>query len=591
MDTNKFYGIKRCTTLAEAMEEADECEYPTCITVLPPEAGDQPVESDTEEVNEDLNEGFEPAGRLELEFEGSDGESSGDEEVTTSLELDAQTSCGRRKSVGMNPKWRKVDQFDQLLPASSPDNLTDKYPELLSLSCFQLWKELFTDEMLEHISDHTNLYANRDKNDFSFQTNVDAIGRFLGIIIHSGYKSYPGERDYWSNSEGLGCQLVSNSMSRNSFLSIKKYIHFADNQKLVQGNKVAKILPLYNLFNSSIVKFGVFHQNLSIDESMVPYYGKHGAKMFIRGKPIRFGYKIWALCGSNGYPYHLQIYQGKEAGRPSQPLGSRVINDLVDVVLENSSPSFHRFYFDNFFSSYGLLDQLRTREVLATGTIRENRTSGAAALMQKISKKTDRGVYDYRSDGKVLTCKWSDNAVVCIASNHENVNPVSFVRRRVRGASDQSVSQPKLIHSYNQGMGGVDMMDKLLGSYRPVIRGKKWYFPLFVNILNLSVAAAWRLYCELHPSDKKTHLEFRYEVALCLIKGANYHGRRQLLGGRLPQTPNDIRYDGTGHERKSVKQGRCKVCGDNCRVFCEKCKVRLHRDKGKPCWDIYHTFE
>ena len=149
-------------------------------------------------------------------------------------------------------------------------------------------------------------------------------------------------------SEGLGCQLVSNSMSRNSFLSIKKYIHFADNQKLVQGNKVAKILPLYNLFNSSIVKFGVFHQNLSIDESMVPYYGKHGAKMFIRGKPIRFGYKIWALCGSNGYPYHLQIYQGKEAGRPSQPLGSRVINDLVDVVLENSSPSFHRFYFDNF---------------------------------------------------------------------------------------------------------------------------------------------------------------------------------------------------------------------------------------------------
>ena len=82
----------------------------------------------------------------------------------------------------MNPKWRKVDQFDQLLPASSPDNLTDKYPELLSLSCFQLWKELFTDEMLEHISDHTNLYANRDKNDFSFQTNVDAIGRFLGII-------------------------------------------------------------------------------------------------------------------------------------------------------------------------------------------------------------------------------------------------------------------------------------------------------------------------------------------------------------------------------------------------------------------------
>ena len=92
-----FYGTKRCTTLAEAFEEAETFEYPTCITVLPPNAGDQSVESDTEEVHEEFIEGFEPAGQLELEFEDSDGESSGD----------AQTSYARRKSVGMNPNWRK----------------------------------------------------------------------------------------------------------------------------------------------------------------------------------------------------------------------------------------------------------------------------------------------------------------------------------------------------------------------------------------------------------------------------------------------------------------------------------------------------
>jgi hypothetical protein len=35
-----------------------------------------------------------------------------------------------------------------------------------------------------------------------------------------------------------------------------------------------------------------------------------------------------------------------------------------------------------------------------------------------------------------------------------------------------TVSQPALIHSYNFGMGGVDIFDKLLGAYRISIQGE-----------------------------------------------------------------------------------------------------------------------
>ena len=38
---------------------------------------------------------------------------------------------------------------------------------------------------------------------------------------------------------------------------------------------------------------------------------------------------------------------------------------------------------------------------------------------------------------------------------------------------DDKFSQPNLIKKYNQGMGEVDVMDRLLGSCRPIIRGKK----------------------------------------------------------------------------------------------------------------------
>lgn len=52
-------------------------------------------------------------------------------------------------------------------------------------------------------------------------------------------------------------------------------------------------------------------ENLNFDESMVEYYGKHGCKRFICGKPIYFGYKMWCMNTPNGYLVDFEIYQGK----------------------------------------------------------------------------------------------------------------------------------------------------------------------------------------------------------------------------------------------------------------------------------------
>ena len=59
--------------------------------------------------------------------------------------------------------------------------------------------------------------------------------------------------------------------------------------------------------------------------------------MFIHGKPIHFGYKIWCLYGENGYPYQLSIYTGK-SDKSVAPLGTIVVQNMVDVVKEHSDP-------------------------------------------------------------------------------------------------------------------------------------------------------------------------------------------------------------------------------------------------------------
>ena len=115
-----------------------------------------------------------------------------------------------------------------------------------------------------------------------------------------------------------------------------------------------------------------------------------GAIMLNRGKPIRFGYKLWALCESNSYSFHLQINHAEEPGKSPHPLGSGVINDLTNIVCVQSAAKLHRLYFDNFFSSYTLPGDLTKNEKFATGTIRETRTNGAAGLMNVLKQNSDR---------------------------------------------------------------------------------------------------------------------------------------------------------------------------------------------------------
>ncbi|KAL3203159.1 hypothetical protein MRX96_000428 [Rhipicephalus microplus] len=94
-------------------------------------------------------------------------------------------------------------------------------------------------------------------------------------------------------------------MARNRFRQLKRFFHVVDNTQLKAGEKMGKLQLFHDEISKFLRQFGVFNESLSIDKSMVPYYGHHSCKMFIRGKPIRFWYKTRMMCSSNGYPYAM----------------------------------------------------------------------------------------------------------------------------------------------------------------------------------------------------------------------------------------------------------------------------------------------
>ena len=127
----------------------------------------------------------------------------------------------------------------------------------------------------------------------------------------------------------------------------------------------------------------------------------------------------------------------------------------------------HVVFFDNYFTSYQLMRELSGRNIRACGTVRENRTNHCPLKPKKVIEKEDRGSFDYRSDGKVLCVKWNDNRAVTVASNYYGVQPLHKTERYLKGEGKKLIPQPDAIYKYNRGMGGVDVCDKKLSSYRP----------------------------------------------------------------------------------------------------------------------------
>lgn len=322
---------------------------------------------------------------------------------------------------------------------------------------------------------------------------------------------------------------------------------------------------------------------------MIPYFGRHSCKMFIKGKSIRFGYKVWCLCSSEGYLFHCIPYAGaSDKYNRNLGLGADVVLRLLNIV---DNPQYHKVFFDNFFTSYYLMCLLKEKRFATTGTAKSNRI-GRAEL--KTGKNLIRGEHDFAFDenNKILFCRWSDNKEVTMATNYDQIHPMPKVRRWKKEAKKyENHDQPSLINNYNHGMGGVDLHDNAVENYRLTIRGKKWYWPFFVAILSSSIVNAWKLHCFVNKGDKKKMMsqkDFRTQIAeemllTCDEKSNSDDDYVDQASGALPRLCGEhlvVQY-------ADKKQRRCqlKSCKGKATFYCQKCNVTLH----PACFQAYHT--
>ncbi|XP_066599936.1 piggyBac transposable element-derived protein 3-like [Prorops nasuta] len=338
----------------------------------------------------------------------------------------------------------------------------------------------------------------------------------------------------------------------------KMIVQTSDNNPNDKGWRVRSLI---NLFQKNILQFGYFQTAMSIDEMMIKSYAKTSLKQFIRGKPIRFGLKMWGLCTSNGYLLGWDLYCGKNQIETNVlmkcALGSRVVMNLLKDFLHNTTPrkiNIYHVYFDNYFTSFDLILHLRNIGLRATGTIRNDRVK----IKNEICKKAERGTFAVKNDknSQINYITVMDSKPVSIASTAAGVNPTLPIKRYSSKEHEKKEIQfPHAFHIYNKYMGGVDTHDAHCNNLLPSIRSKKWTWVVFTRLTQASITNSVVIYNTASTGNKKSTKEFALDIA------KHYLANREK---EITQT----------HVSKRVeKQSKCSSCPIKTYKFCKGCNA------------------
>lgn len=253
-------------------------------------------------------------------------------------------------------------------------------------------------------------------------------------------------------------------------------------------------------------------------------------------------------------------------------------------------------FFDNFFNSVSLITKLFDNGIYGVGTARMDRKGMPKELKAGQMKRGDNR---FLFSDKVACCVWFDRRpVTMLFSNITGMQSTSTVQRRQEGsASKITVSCPDVIKMYNQGMGGVDLVDQRAAACHLDRKSIRFYLRIFFDLMDVACANAFIAYNMKHPNDL-TLLDFKTDISSNLIgrytsrsrappeqkagskRKLQYHFEADNLPSHLPEFQ---------HSRK-----RCEYCykeGFDRKTYvrCTECAVFLCLVRERNCFLKHHS--
>lgn len=468
--------------------------------------------------------------------------------------------------------------------------------ESSELDYFTLFFDL---PLLQQITSATNKYARSKtmKNTTNKKwkdTSVEEIEAYIGILIYMGLVDLSEVKDYFIGDFCL-CPSVRQVMTYNRYVNISEYFRLNEDER-----KDSKIQPVLDI----VEKFRLFYEpgcSLSVDETMVGF-----KERFIKTEQSIFptknnGIKVWALADSKtGYMLNCKVYLGKNQSNKnsSLSLGEQIVLEMI----ENCTGKWYHIYFNNFFTSYKLMELLLDRRCYACGTTDANIKNWPGEF-RKISK-LKKGEYKQLQSNKITATIWHD---VLLLSTNSDPTTENFTTRH-SGREKIDVRYPEALKKYTENIGGVKKANELRERYGVGRTSKKWWKSIFHFITNVAIVNSFILYDITNKPKTSAHgnrqLQFRKNLIAQLIgRYASRKMQRNLLPLQNENRHSVEKIDGRGKvcvycsaNKKQAASGRgvqtsfqCKQCVvPLCRY---NCFLKYHSEKNIECVPLAHKSE
>ena len=318
---------------------------------------------------------------------------------------------------------------------------------------------------------------------------------------------------------------------------IKRFLKISDPTKDEENknNRMFKVQELYDIFIAACKANFYPNREVSVDEAVKKFKGRCLFKQYIKGKPVRFGIKIFCLCCSaTSYLFNAMFYIGK-SDIPT-PKEASITQDTVVQLMQPLAGKHHRVYMDNYYTGLPLFKELNSMQILATGTVRTNRKGLDPYVTVKKTEETilkkNPGSTRFSSCGRYVYASWFDKRAVHMLSNcHQPVAGPEDVLEHwypakagdqdvIRGKVRKQISISPIVRWYRKWMGGVDRFDQYRAYIKLEMRTGKFWFPMMWFLLESALVNAWIVYKATRELAglplQFTNFEFRVAIARSL---------------------------------------------------------------------------
>ncbi|XP_049913866.1 piggyBac transposable element-derived protein 4-like [Epinephelus moara] len=559
--TTRYFFISHLTTVGVVILEMAEHDstQESVEMIVQPEGEDGSSSSTTEASSVSDSE----VGTDQLESSSDSTEDSSEEEGGEEEDEAAAGWTSKNGKIVWSPTnaetYRYVPAATGLVPGPTryaTAHITDP------MSSFAL---LLTDDILQHIVDMTNLQGRRSTAAWR-DVDKDELQAYVGLLVLAGVYRSKNEStlSLWGEKSGRG--IFRATMSHKRFHLISRTLVFDDKQSRPRrrDDRMAPFRKVWDMWTRRLPMLFNPDRDICVDEQLVPFRGRCSFRHYMPKKPAKYGIKIWANCDvKTSYAWRLQVYTGKAAGTPGEVnQGMRVVLDMTEGLKG------HTVTCDNFFTSCALADELLKRKLALVGTIRHNKPELPPHLLQVKARAVFSSTFAFTH---------THTLVSYIPRRGKNVLLLSTKHRKA-DINCETKRKPIIIKDYNGCKGGVDNLDKVVGTYSCRRRTNRWPLALFHNVIDVSLYNAFVLWTSIEPSwqCKKSHRRrlFNEEVGEMLVTP---HIKKR---GRLPRS---LSAAGIVANLQGMTTGPSVIIKCKGRRQCDFCTVKKRKVGTKCC--------